>query len=197
MKYVFLLLSTLLFSATLFAQTEPGKGEKGDYSATETEVVSDYRIKSEEFTMPGVVAPIDDPVPVNRYEKTDQYLADGKKVYIDVNPSITTFIQKHKEIVGRIGTVPGYRVQVFIGIEREPADKAKGSFVSKFPGVDCYMKFIEPSYRIRVGNFTTRIQAENFCKRVRATGMFDSAFVVREEDIIVPKLKPIKVGGDD
>lgn len=197
MKYFFFLISITFFSISINAQVEPGKGDKGDYSATETEVVSDYRIHNDAFTKPIVTPPIDDPIPVNRYEKTDEYLKDGKKLYIDVNPSIAAYIQKHKEIVARTRTMPGYRVQVFIGIEREPANKAKADFLSKFPGVDCYLLFIEPSYRIRVGNFLTRIQAENFCKRIRATGLFESSFVVKEDQVVIPKLKPISVNGQD
>lgn len=198
MKYFFFLISIYFFSVSLLhAQVEPGKGDKGDYSASETEVVSDYRIHNEDFTKPTVTPPVDDPIPVNRYEKTDTYLDGGKKLYIDVNPSIAAYIQKHKEIVARTRTMPGYRVQVFVGIEREPANKAKADFLSKFPGVDCYLLFIEPSYRIRVGNFLTRIQAENFCKRIRSTGLFESSFVVKEDQVVIPKLKPISVNGQD
>ena len=88
----------------------------------------------------------------------------------------------------------GYRVQVFIGIEREAANQAKGNFVSKFPGVGNDLLFIEPSYRIRAGGFLTRSEAEDFCKRARKSG-FPSAFVVREERVKIPKLRPISVSG--
>ena len=188
---IFLVCSLIgLFS--LKAQPIDGKSEKGDYAKYETEEVTSYRQKGNIFSMPVVVPPVDDPIPVNKWEKVSPYFADGKKIYIDKSPSLAVFIEKHKEIVNRTRTMQGYRVQVFVGIEREAANSAKGAFLSKFPGVDCYMKFYEPSYRIRVGNFLTRSEAEEFSKRARANG-FLGAFVVREDDVVIPKLRPLSV----
>lgn len=198
MKASWLILISLCSFSVLQAQPEPIRQDKGDYHLYESEQVVEFRTHNPAYKGPTVYAPIDDEPPVDTDANIAQYFA-GKtqKVYLDMSPSINTMVQKHKEIVNRTRSMPGYRVQVFVGIEREAANRAKGEFVSKFPGTECYLMFIEPSYRIRVGNFTTRLRAENFCKRVRGTAGFEGAFVVREEAIVVPKLKPLKTGGEE
>lgn len=200
MKSSLLILIGICSFGTLYAQPDPIRQDKGDYHLYESEQVVEFRTSNPAppYKSPTVYAPIDDEPPVDTDANLVQYFA-GKtqKVYLDMNPSINIMVQKHKEIVNRTRSMPGYRVQVFVGIEREAANRAKGDFVSKFPGTECYLMFIEPSYRIRVGNFTTRLRAENFCKRVRGTTGFEGAFVVREEAIVVPKLKPLKTGGEE
>lgn len=180
----------------LYGQPESGKSDKGDYAKYETEDVTVFRQRGNTFVMPVVLPPVDDPIPVDKWQKVSPYFTGGNKIYIEKSPSLAVFMEKHKEIVNRTKTMQGYRVQVFIGIEREAANNAKGSFLTKFPGVDCYMKFQEPSYRIRAGNFITRADAEEFSKRARAAG-FLGAFVVREDDVVIPKLRPISVSPSD
>ncbi len=183
---------SLLGIGSLYAQPEPGKSDKGDYAKYETEDITIYRQRGSTFQMPVVSPPVDEPLPVDKWQKVSPYFSGGNKIYIEKSPSLAVFIEKHKEILNRTRTMQGYRVQVFIGIEREAANTAKGSFITKFPGVDCYMKFVEPSYRIRAGNFITRSEAEEFSKKARQAG-FLGAFVVREDDVVIPKLRPISV----
>ncbi|MBX7240972.1 MAG: SPOR domain-containing protein [Bacteroidia bacterium] len=187
--FLFCLMTGLSFA---FAQPEDGKSDKAEYAKYETEDVTVFRQRGNTFEMPVVLPPVDDPVPVDKWQKVSPYFTGGNKFYIEKSPSLAVFIEKHKEIVNRTKTMQGYRVQVFIGIEREAANNAKGSFLTKFPGVDCYMKFQEPSYRIRAGNFITRADAEEFSKKARSAG-FLGAFVVREDDVVIPKLRPLSV----
>lgn len=196
-KYIFMQKYILLFvgfvlSSWLMAQ--PPKADKGDYAKFETEDVTEFRQHFPAFQMPAVSLPKEDPIAVDKWKKVEPYFADGKKVYTDMPANTARFVTKHKEIVARTTEMPGYRVQVYIGIEREASNQAKGSFVSKFPGVSNDLLFIEPSYRIRAGGFLTRSEAEDFCKKARKGG-FPSAFVVREERVKIPKLRPISVSG--
>lgn len=182
----------LLIIHILHAQVP--KADKGDYAKYETEEVTEFREHFPAFQMPAVSLPKEDVAPVDKWKKVAPYFTDGKKVYTDMPANIARLVTKHKEIVALTTEMPGYRVQVYIGIEREAANQAKGNFVSKFPGVSNDLLFIEPSYRIRTGAFLTRSEAEEFCKRARKGG-FPSAFVVREERVKIPKLRPISASG--
>lgn len=184
----------LFIVASLLVMAQPPKADKGDYAKFETEEVSEFRQHFPTFQMPSVSLPKEDPVMVDKWKKVEPYFADGKKVHTDIPANVARFVAKHKEVVSRTTEMEGYRVQVYIGIEREAANQAKGSFVSKFPGVSNDLLFIEPSYRIRAGAFLTRSEAEDFCKQARRNG-FPSAFVVREAKVKIPKLRPISVSG--
>ncbi len=190
-KYISLFVGILL-SLPLLSQ--PPKADKGDYTQFETEDISEFRQHFPAFQMPAVSLPKEDPIAVDKWKKVEPYFADGKKVYTDMPANVARFVTKHKEVVARTTEMQGYRVQVYIGIEREAANQAKGNFVSKFPGVKNDLLFIEPSYRIRVGGYLTRSDAEEFCKQARKGG-FPSAFVVREERVKIPKLRPITTSG--
>lgn len=189
MKYFF----TFVLSVSCLYTFGQIKANKGDYAKYESEDVASFRQHFEAFQMPSVTLPKDDEVPVDKWERVTPYFADGKKIFLEVNPAMAQFVERHKKLTQVTGEVAGYRVQVFIGIEREAANAAKANFVAKFPGTACYLIFMEPSYRVRVGDFTTRIDAENFCRKVRGIPGLEGAFVVREDRVKVPKLRPISV----
>ena len=57
--------------------------------------------------------------------------------------------------------------------------------MSAYPGIMAYVVYHEPNYKVRVGDFRTRIEAEGFMKRIM--GEYPSAFVIKDK-ILFPKL---------
>lgn len=55
----------------------------------------------------------------------------------------------------------GFRVQLFFG-EREKAEKMRADFKKKYSAVDAYIDYLAPNFRLRVGDFRTRIAAYRF-----------------------------------
>ncbi|MFN0200690.1 MAG: SPOR domain-containing protein [Bacteroidia bacterium] len=157
------------------------KTDKGDYKNYETEDVTPLRQDITPFEMPMVTPEpeVPSPVSVNKWEKVEPYFVAGNKVYVDANPELGRFVEKHKAIIRTNPTTFGYRVQIFAGLEREAANKRKSLYMNSIGG-DCDMTFDDPMYRIRAGSFLTRSEAEAFCNRVRRTVGLEGAFVVRE-----------------
>ncbi len=61
--------------------------------------------------------------------------------------------------------VPGYRIQIFFDSgnnSKKGAMATKASFITKYPDVEAYLIFQEPHYKVRVGDFRTRMEAEGF-----------------------------------
>ncbi|MBE0649468.1 MAG: SPOR domain-containing protein [Bacteroidales bacterium] len=66
-------------------------------------------------------------------------------------------------------TVPGYRIQIFKGSGNNALNSAlvvRDKFVAKY-GVPAYITFNEPYYRVRVGDFRTRMDAIKFLQRIK------------------------------
>ena len=71
---------------------------------------------------------------------------------------------------------PGYRVQIYNG-RKAQLIKKKSEFLSVFPDAQTYTTYDAPEYKLQVGDFRTRLEAEKFLKEV--VNNYGSAFVVR------------------
>ena len=76
----------------------------------------------------------------------------------------------------------GYRIQLIFG-SREEVSTAKSRFVSSY-SYSHYEDWLQPNYRLRVGDFLTRFQAEKVLREIKAR--FPKAYIVRDK-IEVPK----------
>jgi hypothetical protein len=85
-------------------------------------------------------------------------------------------------VLDRPGKIDGYRVQIFYDSGNNSKNRAfakKAQFLSQYPGVGAYLSFQSPNYKIRVGDFRTRMDAEGFKAKISLT--FTDAFVVKDQ----------------
>ena len=85
-------------------------------------------------------------------------------------------------------TYLGYRIQIFFGSghrSKANAYEVREEFVEKFPDQSVYVTFKEPYYRVRVGDFRTRMEAEGLLERIRKD--YPNAFAI-QENINPPRL---------
>lgn len=71
---------------------------------------------------------------------------------------------------------PGYRVQIYNGRKAQLLKK-KTDFLGTFPNVQTYTLYDAPEYKLQVGDFRTRLEAEKFLREVVSS--YGSGFVVR------------------
>jgi len=74
---------------------------------------------------------------------------------------------------------PGYRIQVYVGNERQDVDRAKVFTYQNFPELDPYLSFRQPTYRLKVGDFMRRLDAERYLAQLRQ--QFTSAILVPDK----------------
>ncbi len=73
--------------------------------------------------------------------------------------------------------IQGYRIQLFFG-EREKAEKLKKEFERKLGDEEnAYIDYLAPNFRLRVGDFRTRIEAHRFLQKL-GDG-FGRSYIVR------------------
>jgi hypothetical protein len=60
----------------------------------------------------------------------------------------------------------GYRVQIYSGNDRGKATRIKIDFARRYPGVRTYMTYVQPQFRVKVGDYQTRQEAKKMYDQV-------------------------------
>ena len=86
-------------------------------------------------------------------------------------------------------SMPGYRIQVLNSTDRNKVFAAKTKIYQQFPDLKPYVMYQPPNYKLRVGNFRTQAEAEDFEKQL--TQLFPTGlYVIRDTIEVTPeKLK--------
>ena len=108
---------------------------------------------------------------------------------VSQDSKIETLIQKQKQLYSIDSSSNGYRIHIFMEIGNEAlkhAETMKRKFENAFPDIPVYLTYAEPYFRLRVGNFRNRVEAEKCLRRIKP--QFREAFVT--SDIIYqPKIQ--------
>jgi hypothetical protein len=70
---------------------------------------------------------------------------------------------------GRSGVIHsgrGFRVQIYSGTDRNKASIVKADFMRRYPRIRTYMTYALPQYRIKVGDYTSRQEAQEFYRQL-------------------------------
>lgn len=80
---------------------------------------------------------------------------------------------------GPIFSGMGYRVQIYYGSDRRETFNEQTKFKSDYPKLNTYITYKEPNYYLRVGDFRTRLEAQNLMNELRSR--FQTLFIFREK----------------
>lgn len=106
---------------------------------------------------------------------------------------VERLMDRQRDIYAVSNTMSGFRVQIFMEIGNEAVDHAnlvKKEFEASYPDLPIYLSYEQPYYRLRVGDFRNRIEAEKYLRILKP--QYSLAFVTA--DIINPPVivKPAK-----
>jgi len=73
----------------------------------------------------------------------------------------------------------GYRVQIYFGSVRQKASDVKQDFSNKHPEINSYLTYLAPNFKVRVGDFRSRLEAQGFLKSIE--GLYPTSFIVQDE----------------
>lgn len=62
---------------------------------------------------------------------------------------------------------PGYRVQVYVGTQRQEVESIKLLIYQNFPELSAYLSYNQPTYKLKVGDFMRRMDAERYYSSIR------------------------------
>jgi hypothetical protein len=107
-------------------------------------------------------------------------------VVITKDSRLDDLVNKQKELNLQKQTIPGYRVQIYFGTMRQKAIELKNEFNSLHPQMASYLTYKQPNFKVRVGDFRTRLEAQKFLKDIQ--GKYSTSFIVTD-DIRLPMMK--------
>lgn len=110
-----------------------------------------------------------------------QPLTEGT-VKVIADPRIDSLMELHIAYNAAFPTVDGYRIHIYMGSGNEALERAeeiKTEFEEKYEDTPAYITFGEPYYRVRVGDFRTRLDASRFLQRIERK--YPNAWVIREK----------------
>jgi hypothetical protein len=78
--------------------------------------------------------------------------------------------------------VNGFRIQLATNNNRQTLLTMKAKFIQQYPAIPSYIQYAAPQFKLRVGDFLLRSDADLFCNEARI--YFSSAFVVPDKIIV-------------
>jgi hypothetical protein len=101
--------------------------------------------------------------------------AEAGEVVLTIDPEVErTMTQFAETKLAR----DGFRVQIFLG-DRRTAEETKRTFLQKNPEVPAYLSWLAPNFRLRVGDFRTRLEAERLLRDLKTS--YPGSYIVPDE----------------
>ena len=121
---------------------------------------------------------------------TDMYgQSDGNgSVVIVQDASIDTILMKHQEMNKALlqdednYAIDGYRIQIFEESGNKSSTQARevmAEFTEKYSDIPVYLTWKAPNFKVRVGDFGTRMEAEGFLNKIKRD--YPIAWVIKDK----------------
>lgn len=94
-----------------------------------------------------------------------------KETYIQQDEKVDEVLKAFREHNRRSG-INGFRVQIYTDSGNRSklrTDRVKAEFDAKYPQIRSYISYDEPYYKLRVGDFRTRLDAQRFLNEISST----------------------------
>lgn len=104
----------------------------------------------------------------NFLAKAQDTIAVTKDPRLDVLVQKQELMNKRSALKLPNGKYKGYRVQVLITRSSEEAFRVKGELLERFPDQMAYAPYQSPYFKVRIGNFIKKADAEKFRKQLSA-----------------------------
>ena len=94
------------------------------------------------------------------------------------------FVRAGEESIDGV-LIDGYRVLIYFDQDKTKSEQQKSHFMNMYNEHTAYIDYLAPNYRVRVGNFRTKLEAEYLKQQILA--VFPTAIVVSDK-IELPSL---------
>lgn len=107
---------------------------------------------------------------------------DSLKVSVKQDPKIDWLLKAHQQVLARKQGIPGFRIQVYVesgNQSRVRIQNKKFEFEELFPQIPSYIVYDAPYFKLRVGDFRTRLEARKVAEQI--SDEYGDAFIVVDE----------------
>ncbi len=91
---------------------------------------------------------------------------------------LNDFVRSGEETVEGV-KIDGYRIVIFFDQDKSTVSQQKANFLARYNDYRAYVDYVAPNYRVRVGNFRTRLEAERL--KADLIAFFPTAVVVKDK----------------
>lgn len=110
-----------------------------------------------------------------------QQYQDGS-LNVHADQRIDNLVHLHIAYNEAFPVMDGYRIHIYMqsgNVALDRAEEMKLEFEGKYKDIPAYVTFAEPYYRVRVGDFRTRLEASKFLQRIDRK--YPNAWVIKEK----------------
>ena len=106
------------------------------------------------------------------YKSNGQDVVDSNSIIVRKDPRIDLLVKKQAQINEETTkdarkTGKGFRLLVINTTKRDDAIAAKAKVYTNFPELKAYLLYQSPYYKLKVGNFKDRKEAEEYQKKMK------------------------------
>lgn len=102
---------------------------------------------------------------------------------------VSRLLKKHIAVNEKTDGIPGYRIQIFSDSgnnSKRKAMRSKAKFRMSFNDLKAYIVFDAPYYKVEIGNFITRLDAQAVLRQLK--DQYPGAYIVYEPEMEIPEL---------
>ena len=103
------------------------------------------------------------------------------KVEVIKDPQIDSLIARRAQLIKasrRSSVASGFRVQIFSSTDRKTVYAEQTKFKASYPSIRSYISYSEPYYKLRVGDFRNRLEAEKLINQLKRK--YEGLFIFAE-----------------
>jgi hypothetical protein len=91
---------------------------------------------------------------------SSHHAQNSNNIYIYKDYRLDTLINRTLAENEEKQCIQGYRIQIFFGTSREKANEIKSLFLQNYPDEKIYLIYRQPYFKIHIGDFRNRIEAQ-------------------------------------
>ena len=107
------------------------------------------------------------PAPSTTPRRNEPRKVNGPAEALHVNRRLDAVLDTIATQNRSIRYAPGYRVQVYVGNQRQEVESMKLLIYQNFPELSAYLSYSQPTYKLKVGDFMRRLDAERYYSSIR------------------------------
>jgi hypothetical protein len=103
----------------------------------------------------------------DRRTNKDKHGSSSVDLPLNSNAKVDVILDSLAQRNKNIRYVQGYRIQVYVGNDRKEYDEARSFIIQNYPELSLYPSFNPPTYRLKAGDFTTKMDVERYFSNIK------------------------------
>ena len=120
---------------------------------------------------------------------SQEAVKDTVNIHLIQDDKVDQLVNEHIQINQNRKGIEGFRIQIFFDSGNNSKTRAQSiyeSFMAKYPNTGTYLTFKTPNYKVRIGDFRTKLDAQRFLNEIIAD--YPNAWII-EDQINLPKVE--------